>query len=494
LRNRQKGEATIISHREYVGEVTSGTYEGSSESTAFTLSSHRLNPSNAEIFPWLSAFAGAYQEWELTGCLIQLRTESSDIAPAVTLGMFGMAAEYNVLTPAPNSKLEVENMENAGTCKISCDLIMPIECARSQTPVSHLYVGPTPGATGDLRLYDHCKFYVFSSGIPKENVKIAELWITYEIAFYKPTITPLLHSQIGYSWYGRFMGCSNDLLLGTSVKEATTNTTLISWDGTWFNFPKQDGQCYLVSINWYPDSSATLDLYLGDPISPILSGMEIAYMYGDPYSPHVPDFAETSYSPTPHFHDTSTVWQSGLQFVVKLHNTEPVVSPWVPRLKLEGGTTSLPTLPSDSTMDANVTITLFNREFFVEEEGAWKTPFPTEDAPSEKRLRRRPAESRPIRPVESSSEEEDGWASVPSSYQEMPENPERRAKARLIEMAMEMCIDPMKLAAFMGSLEDEDAPQKKGSRPSSIPGYYGEIGKEEKDFDFVTPVSGGKPP
>jgi len=385
----------------------------------FALTSHRLNPAVNSLFPWLGAFAGAFQEWELRGCLVQLRTESSDIAPAVTLGMYGLAAEYNVTVPAPASKLEVENMENAGTSKISVDLIMPIECARSQTPITHLYVGPVGPNPGDLRLYDHCKIYVFSQGVPREGVKIAELWITYEVAFFKPTITPLLHNQESYSWYGRFEGsCMNDTPLGTPdtvLKLASTNSALFHWDGAWMNMPPQDGQCYMVYIEWFGSDPDHYEQYVGSPFEIVTEGATVAEMWGNAFGAAiVPAQSILSTTPDPES-SANLVTSSSMSFVIRLTNSEPAIAPWAPRFQLSGTGNSLPT--ETISYYANMSITIWNKDFYVpdpDEPTQYITPFPVAGPVAQKRwgIRHKPD----IDPMPRQYNEKDKDSSSSSDY------------------------------------------------------------------------------
>lgn len=408
VRNRQRGEAFVISHREYVGEITSGTYDAGGTATRFKLESHRLNPANQTLFPWLSAFAGAFQEWELNGCLIQLRTESSDIAPAVTLGMYGLAAEYNVLADEPVSKLEVENMENAGTSKISVDLVMPIECDRKQTSISHLFVGPIGGAMleGDLRLYDICKFYVFSQGIPKENVKVAELWVTYEVAFYKPTITPLIHSQDSYSWYARFYDCDLSIPFGTSRREGKFNSPTITFNEgpAEFHLPPANGQCFLVWIKWLESGTGSYLMYKGVECVPDLSpGVFATHVFADDSSSSILTRKNLAPNPDPSFSSGLTVTTSGLLFILKLVDpAEPGVD-WDPRFSIVTALDSLPEpdVPSgNKPLVCEVIINIFNSSFFEQDEGTseWRLPWRSIDEPAPRRTlqHRIPADPRQI--------------------------------------------------------------------------------------------------
>jgi len=80
-------------------------------------------------------------------------------------------------------------MEYASSGKPSRSMIMPLECDPGNSPETHKYIaidGVYGG--GDKRLYDCGTMYIGSSGVPTANTPIAELWVTYEIALFKPII------------------------------------------------------------------------------------------------------------------------------------------------------------------------------------------------------------------------------------------------------------------------------------------------------------------
>jgi len=64
----------------------------------------------------------------------------------------------------------------------------PIECLRSQTPVSHLYIlnGQAPANT-DLRLYNFANFQIATEGCATSTL-LGQLWCSYEITLYKPIL------------------------------------------------------------------------------------------------------------------------------------------------------------------------------------------------------------------------------------------------------------------------------------------------------------------
>jgi len=146
------------------------------------------------MFPWLASVACRYQEYEITGMLVEMKTLCADFSATLNLGSVFLAADYNVLSSAPTNKRELENMEYASSVKPSSSLIMPIECEPKFDAQTHLYIAQNSQYnSGDQRLYDMANVFVGSEGLPTlaAGTKIAELWITYEVLLYKPIIREL---------------------------------------------------------------------------------------------------------------------------------------------------------------------------------------------------------------------------------------------------------------------------------------------------------------
>lgn len=186
VNNTNKGEATIVKHREYVQDITSGTGNPS----AFKRDDFSVNPGNSTLFPWLSSIAINYQEYEIRGMIVEIKTLSTDFSTSFSLGSVFASADYNVLGPDPANKQQIENMEYASSAKPSCSIILPIECDPRNDSNTHLYVAKNNDYQGgDRRLFDLCKIYIGSQGLPAATGStIAELWISYEVALFKPII------------------------------------------------------------------------------------------------------------------------------------------------------------------------------------------------------------------------------------------------------------------------------------------------------------------
>lgn len=255
--NTNKGEATIINHRDYLGDMITGP-AGVGGSSQFKLDTYALNPGNTKLFPFLGTIAQKFQEYEVRGCLVELKTLSSDYAASLSMGAMFAAADYNVLGAAPHTKQQIENMEYASSCKPSKTLIMPIECDPRNDANTHLYVASDNNYQGgDKRLFDLCNIYLGSQGVPVANTPIAEIWVTYEIALFKPIITTADASPEPLSAHFYFRDWTSAKPLGTvqaAAKGTDAGFQLLS-DGETIDFPGKLAKNYIVVINWSDTNS-----------------------------------------------------------------------------------------------------------------------------------------------------------------------------------------------------------------------------------------------
>jgi len=99
-----------------------------------------------------------------------------------------MATEYNSADDIPyTSKHEMENQEFSNSVKPSKSVIHPIECSKYQNPMNIQYTragGVPPNA--DIRMYDLGIFTIATQGMQDTAGTIGELWVSYEIEFFKP--------------------------------------------------------------------------------------------------------------------------------------------------------------------------------------------------------------------------------------------------------------------------------------------------------------------
>jgi len=224
----------LIRKCEYIADVL-GT-------TAFTCTSYSINP-GLTIYPWLSQVAQAFEQYCVRGMVYEFRSESSDAvlssATNSALGYVAMATEYNSLRPNFIDKQSMLGATYSNATKPSCSLLHPIECAGDQTPVCDLYVRTGNIATGsDQRLYDLGNFQIATGGQQASGGVLGELWVCYEIEFFKPIVLEVQgyelktdHFQLGGVTGAAPLGTTSESEAGSSIGGVINST------GTRYTFP-----------------------------------------------------------------------------------------------------------------------------------------------------------------------------------------------------------------------------------------------------------------
>ncbi|QMW68755.1 capsid protein [Crucivirus-275] len=296
----------IVRHREYLGDV--------SATVAFTLTPYYLNPGLQASFPWLSTMAAAFEEYKWRGMVFEYISTSSDAilssATSSSLGSVNMATQYNSIEGLFPDKAAMLNHEFGNSTKPSCDLLHPIECLNSRTPVSQLYVrtGPVP-AGADERLYDLGVFQIATSDQQASTLNgLGQLWCSYEIGLFKPR----LPSEDNFpsrvlSDHFQLAAFTNSFPLGTQ----TTPTSTSSLQGTIvasnrYIFPPRivDGN-YLVVINWRGATPVTA----GYPTITGVNGSTIPNLW----------LGNTAASATSPISGTVTITQMMMSFIVNVN-------------------------------------------------------------------------------------------------------------------------------------------------------------------------------
>jgi hypothetical protein len=249
--NSKKGEATVFQHREYLGDLYSGYVPEGESASNYTIQPFIINPGNETLFPLLEPIASQFQEWELRGAIVELKSLCGEFATNTSLGSVFVGTQYNVLEAAPANKLELENLEYSTSCKPSVNLIHCIECSPVNDVMTHLYVAPNNvyPEDCDLRFYDLGTIYIGTQGIPVAYAPIAEIWITYEVALFKPQLNEL---DTGYGQDSAIFtfavpgGSSQPPSTGTITADESNNPN-ITFDGHILSLPPVPGQCWFVA-------------------------------------------------------------------------------------------------------------------------------------------------------------------------------------------------------------------------------------------------------
>jgi hypothetical protein len=187
-----------VREREYIGDVVSGSTLVSG-STIFSNSSYTVNPSNSVTFPWLSKFAANFDQWEPHGIVFEyVSTSSAFNGSSQALGVVVTAADYDFADPLYASKAEMENSGYAISTAANTPLLHGIECAVSERPSRVLYTGDGAGSSTSSNLHNLARFQVATQGMSAAGVTLGELWVTYDITFYKKQL-PVPGIGITYS-------------------------------------------------------------------------------------------------------------------------------------------------------------------------------------------------------------------------------------------------------------------------------------------------------
>lgn len=174
-------QTNVICHREYIGDI--------SPSTLFNVSTFPLNPGVSTTFPWLSSVADNYQQYKFHGLVFEFRPLITDFVTNGSPGVIVMATNYNSDAPAYTTKQAMENSEYAVSVKPTLDLMHMVECDPKQTVLDIKYVRTTAAPAGqDLRLYDLGLFQLATQGNPNPPAQLGELWVSYCVEFFKPTL------------------------------------------------------------------------------------------------------------------------------------------------------------------------------------------------------------------------------------------------------------------------------------------------------------------
>lgn len=167
--------------------------------------------------------AELFQSYRIHGMVFTFNSTSADALNSVNtaLGTVIMSTQYNVSQPPFTSKAEMEQYEYTVAGRPSRNLTHIIECDPSLQVMDHLFCrsGALP-AGQDYQFYDWGTFQFATVGM-QAAATIGELWVSYDIEFFKPRI------QSGGSWPGDFTFIRNGPYVAGGSVLGTVQTTPI---------------------------------------------------------------------------------------------------------------------------------------------------------------------------------------------------------------------------------------------------------------------------
>lgn len=217
-----------VTEREFLGDIISGStlVNGSS---SFNIQTYRINPGLNSTFPWLSAVAQQFEEWEPLGIVFEFVSTSSEFnGSSQGLGVVVAATDYDVYDQPFFNKIQMESEDYSCSTKASVNMMHGIECAKAEreSPVMYIRASAIPtGATAAQ--YDLGNFQIATQGMSVAGVNVGELWVSYDIALYKKN---LFGGQLG-----------NDVLTSIII-----GTTSISTSNYFSTAPTQTGNMFLT--------------------------------------------------------------------------------------------------------------------------------------------------------------------------------------------------------------------------------------------------------
>lgn len=194
LSNGNRG-GIVITHREYVRDIT--------PSNAFTKWDFPINPGLGITFPWLAQMAESYEEYAIRAMIFEYKSLCSDtvISGGVSAGMGSviMATNYNCNNDPFVDKRTMENYDGSSGKKPSQSSIHIVDVRKSSTPAGVNRWVRTGGTkpNEDKRLYDVGTFSIATVGQDANTSgTIGELWVAYEVEFFKPKYSGSIGSNL----------------------------------------------------------------------------------------------------------------------------------------------------------------------------------------------------------------------------------------------------------------------------------------------------------
>lgn len=193
-----------ITHREYIGEVTAP------EGTGFNVTQYAITPTNADLFPWLAAFAKKFQRWKLHGMVFYYKSTSTDYN---NNGIIAMTVNYDPADPRYISMQGMMNSKFAVSTKPSMNLAAPVECAPSESPQAGYFIEHGVQTLG-AEMRQTCKgmLNVGTDGLSvPPGTKVGQLYVTYDIEMMYPFHSNVQEPPVPFGSSSVFINGADDV-------------------------------------------------------------------------------------------------------------------------------------------------------------------------------------------------------------------------------------------------------------------------------------------
>jgi hypothetical protein len=236
-----------VEHREYLFDVVSPAGSPSWE----IVNTFNLNPGLASTFPWLSAIAQSYEEYEFDGCVVIYEATSSNFNSAnQSLGSVQIATQYDVLDTGFSSQMEMLEYEFASSERCDKNIMHPVECNPKDNQVSVFYVRSGTVANTALQLYDLGIVSVAVQGISAASINLGKIWISYKVRLGKPKLyAGQLGKGILFDHFKLTTAITNTTYFGASSAQTATVVSGSTLGGT---LPSTSSGAVYATYAWPP--------------------------------------------------------------------------------------------------------------------------------------------------------------------------------------------------------------------------------------------------
>jgi hypothetical protein len=214
-RPRNSASFSVLERTEFVGDIITSHTAGNTRIQKF-----RVNPGNAVLFPWASKVATQFESYIPIQCVFEYRTTSVDALNSTNtaLGKVVLAAQYNTYARDWDTLVEIENSNSAVSVKPSKGARCGIECKANLRGAQALFVSDVGGTDSGRPFYDVADFYIATSGMQGQDVKVGALYVTYKFKVFNPIVNDKNFPTLEY--------CISDSNIGSTTLAFTTAPTV----------------------------------------------------------------------------------------------------------------------------------------------------------------------------------------------------------------------------------------------------------------------------
>lgn len=230
----------IVSHKEFFVDVQS--------STAFTVSSHFINPGNQLLFPWLSKIAMGFEFYRFRKLKFYYVTSTN----TSNVGSVMSAFDYDPTDAVPDGKAAMMDIHGAKRCSVWQSLedhFSPALASKYNFYLVRSLIDSTPFPDPDR---DCAMWFAATQGQLAAGLDLGEFYVEYEVELFNPQapILPVVGNMTAPA-VPEFFSATPAFPLGSSVTGSLPYQTQTDWR------TNADG------IDWYIPAGTTSPNYIG---------------------------------------------------------------------------------------------------------------------------------------------------------------------------------------------------------------------------------------